>query len=92
MAQIMVGVRQLKEQLSSYLRQLKAGHTVVITERGKPIARMLPVVNASVESRMSDLAASGIAAWSGRKLRTPAAPVRARGKRSVAALLVEDRE
>lgn len=34
---------QLKVSLSAYLRQVKAGEELVITERGRPIARLLPL-------------------------------------------------
>jgi prevent-host-death family protein len=37
-----VGVRELKAQLSEYLRRVKAGETVIITERGRPIGRIVP--------------------------------------------------
>ena len=36
-------VSQLKMSLSACLRQVKAGEELVITERGRPIARLLPV-------------------------------------------------
>ena len=45
MAEIQVGVRELKSRLSHYLRQVKAGHPVTITERGQPVGRILPVAN-----------------------------------------------
>jgi len=35
-------ISQLKASLSKYLEHVKAGEEVVITERGKPIARVLP--------------------------------------------------
>jgi antitoxin (DNA-binding transcriptional repressor) of toxin-antitoxin stability system len=35
-----VGVRKLKAQLSGYLRKVKAGETVTITERGKVVAEL----------------------------------------------------
>ena len=38
-------VSQLKMSLSSYLRQVKAGEEVVITEHGRPIARLLPLAS-----------------------------------------------
>jgi prevent-host-death family protein len=37
-----VGVRELKAQLSEYLRRVKAGETVIITERGRPIGGIVP--------------------------------------------------
>lgn len=36
-------VAQLKARLSEYLRQVKTGEEVVITERGVPVARLAPL-------------------------------------------------
>jgi prevent-host-death family protein len=36
-------VAQLKARLSEYLRQVKEGSEVVITERGIPVARLVPL-------------------------------------------------
>lgn len=38
-------VSKLKASLSEYLRRVKAGEEVLVTERGKPIARITPAVN-----------------------------------------------
>ena len=91
MTQTTVGIRDLKARLSSYMRQVKDGATLVITEHGKPIGRIVPV-SLSVEIRLRELIQAGLVAWSGRKL-MPMDPVaRTRGRRTVAALLLEDRE
>jgi prevent-host-death family protein len=37
---VRVGVREFRENLRSYLDRIEAGDEVVITDRGKPIARM----------------------------------------------------
>jgi prevent-host-death family protein len=37
-----VGVRQLRQNLSRYLVEVKAGESFVVTERGKEIARLSP--------------------------------------------------
>ena len=34
------GVRELKNQLSSYLDRVKAGEEITVTEHGRPIARL----------------------------------------------------
>jgi len=39
-----VSIRELKSRLSHYLRLAKEGQIVEITERGKPLARMIPCV------------------------------------------------
>jgi prevent-host-death family protein len=36
-------VSKLKAYLSDYLNQVKAGHEVLITDRGKPVARLVPI-------------------------------------------------
>ena len=36
-------VVELKAKLSEYLRQVKSGHELIVTERGIPVARMLPL-------------------------------------------------
>ena len=42
-------VSELKARLSEYLNQVKAGMEVLITDRGRPVARLVPV------SRTKDL-------------------------------------
>jgi prevent-host-death family protein len=91
MTQTTVGIRELKARLSIYMQQIKAGETLVITERGKPIGRIVPL-RPSVEGRVQELARAGVAAWSGRRL-VPLAPVaRAQDRQTVADLLLEDRQ
>jgi prevent-host-death family protein len=91
MAEMMVGIRELKARLSTYIRQVKAGGTVVIVERGTPVGRIVPL-SPSVETRARQLVEAGLVAWSGQRL-APLAPVaRTRGQRTVADLVLEDRE
>jgi prevent-host-death family protein len=40
-------VSKLKASLSEYLRQVKAGEEVLVTERGRPIAKLTPAVGSS---------------------------------------------
>jgi prevent-host-death family protein len=91
MTQTTVGIRELKTRLSYYMRQVKAGATVVVTERGTPIGRIIPQ-RPSVEERMQELVQAGLIAWNGHKL-APLTPVaRTRGDKMVSDLLLEDRE
>ena len=55
---VTVGVRELKNQLSSYLDRVKAGEEVTVTEHGRPIARLTSV--APDVDRMAALVAAGI--------------------------------
>jgi prevent-host-death family protein len=36
-----VGVAELKNQLSKYLREVEAGYDVEVTDRGRPIGRLV---------------------------------------------------
>lgn len=37
-----VGIRELKNQLSKYVRQAEAGDVVLVTDRGRVVAELLP--------------------------------------------------
>lgn len=91
MAPISVGLRELKTRLGMYMERVQAGATVIITDRGRPVGRILPI-GTSPEARIQDLAHAGLLAWSGRKLSRRAPIARARGRKTVANLLLEDRE
>jgi len=38
-----VGIRELRDHLSRYLERVQAGEEVVVTDRGRAIARVLPI-------------------------------------------------
>jgi prevent-host-death family protein len=67
MTEVTVGVRDLKAQLSEYLRHVKAGETVVITEHGRPIAQIMPVTD-TTEERIRRLVETGVILWNGERL------------------------
>jgi prevent-host-death family protein len=86
-----IGIREFKSQLSSHLREVKEGATLVITNRGKPVARLVPVTS-GIESKVKQLLESGSASWSGRRLSTEVPTVSVRGPKTVAEMLLEDRD
>ncbi len=59
-----VGVRELENRLSFYLRCVREGHDVVITDRGRPVAVLRAVsedrTDRSEEEHLAALAAQGI--------------------------------
>ncbi|TQN42044.1 prevent-host-death family protein [Blastococcus colisei] len=38
-----VGIKELRDGLSRHLAAVRAGHTVTITDHGRPVARIVPV-------------------------------------------------
>jgi prevent-host-death family protein len=89
-SEMSVGIRELKGHLSEYLRRVRAGETVIITDRGQPVGRIVPVAQ-PLEDRLEAMAQAGLILWSGRKLEPMAPVARTRGERTIADLLVEDR-
>lgn len=89
-----VGIKELKNRLTAYLRRTKQGEEVVVTERGKPIAVIQPIQSApkivSREARLAKLAAQGRIRLPSRKLLKKIRPVRASG-RPISQLILEDR-
>jgi prevent-host-death family protein len=93
---VSVGVREFKNHLSEYLRRVKAGEVVEVTQRGKPVARLLPSEPASeekaVEARIWEMVAQGKAHWSGRRP-VPRKPVgKVRPGVSLSDLIVQERD
>ena len=93
-----VGVRDLKNKLSEYLRRVRLGETVLVTDRGEVVAELLPPGqrqgDPSVPAGLQSLVRRGLLI-----LGTPAgtnlypALLRKQGerRRSVAQLLDEER-
>jgi prevent-host-death family protein len=52
-----VGVRELRNHLSRYLDRVRGGEEVVVTDRGRAIARVLPV---GAERTLDRLIAEGV--------------------------------
>ena len=83
-------VRELKAQLSAYLRRVETGATVIITRHGKPIGRIVPL-ETSTEARLETLERAGLIAWNGARLSTLSPVTQIHGRPTVAELLVADR-
>ena len=83
-----VGVRDLKNNLSRYLDLVKEGDEVIVTDRGRPVARLCSL-DPQVD-RLADLIASGAVRAPRRSTRLrPARRVTAKG--SVSDLVGEQR-
>lgn len=56
-----IGVAELKAHLSRYLDHVKNGHEVLVTERGLPVAKIVPLRAAeALDSRRERLAKAGL--------------------------------
>jgi prevent-host-death family protein len=81
-----VSVRELKAKLSAYLKQAASGELITVTDRGRPIAVLGPVLNPV------DLTAAVAAGWVTPASSTGLRPVRRhRAAGSTLQALAEDR-
>ena len=90
---ITTGVRDLKNNLSKYLNSVKNGAGILVTEHGRPIARILPEPQKkkSIEEQLAPLVADGVVHLPSTKLRPAARPtIESKGKMS-SEIVIEDR-
>ncbi len=55
-----VGVAELKATLSEHLARVKRGEEVLITERGRPIAKIVPLDTTGIDERTLELIRAGL--------------------------------
>lgn len=84
---VTVGVRELRENLRAYLQRVKAGEDVIITERGRPIARLTHT--GAARDRFEELVAAGVITPARRPKGKLPEPVEVAG--SVTEILLEQR-
>ena len=84
-----VGVRELKNGLSRYLARVRKGEIIVVTDRGEPVARLVP---AGMPAHLEKLISDGSISWSGERFEAPRRPARLRpGSPPVSDAIGEDR-
>jgi prevent-host-death family protein len=83
-------VSELRDHLSKYLAQVKEGREAVITEHGKPVARLVPSTPA--HDRRAQLIAEGRVTPAKSSDRTLPPPIKLKGDgTTVSEILVEQR-
>lgn len=86
-----VGARELKAKLGEYLRRVKAGETIIVTERGRTIGQIIPV-QPTLEKRLKGLVESGLTEWDGRKYQPKKPVARNRSRKQLSDLIIENRD
>ncbi|MGH2540408.1 MAG: type II toxin-antitoxin system Phd/YefM family antitoxin [Actinomycetota bacterium] len=84
-----VGIRELRDHLSAWLDEVASGREITVTDRGKPVARIVPVTG---RSKLDQLIAEGLVSPATR----PAEPADARPpipvRGSVSDIVIEQRK
>jgi len=81
-----VGIRDLRAHLSRYLEQVKAGEEIVVTEHGKPVARLVPM---NGERKIDRLIREGVVTPARSRSGWLPEPIRAKG--TVSDIVIEQR-
>jgi prevent-host-death family protein len=82
-----VGIRELKNHLSQYLAAVGRGAEVVVTDRGRAVARITAI---EIDRTIDRLIAEGVVTPA-RLAKRPAPASRVRAKEPVSPLIVEQR-
>jgi prevent-host-death family protein len=88
---IMIGISKLRNKFGEYLRLVKNGETIIVTERGKPIAQITPI-KLTIDEKLQAVVDSDLAEWNGKKVK-PVKPVTEnRGDQQISDLVSADRD
>lgn len=87
---VTVGVRELKANLSRYLKMVRSGEKIIITDRKREVAVIAPCGIQADEEKVFQMIQRGLAQWSGGRPSGMPTRVVSKGK-SVAEAVIEDR-
>ncbi len=79
-----VGIRVFRDRLTRYVARVRRGHRVVVTDRGKPVAVLIPYEDgretAPEAVRLARVLSSGHVSPAERRFDTRFVPVRGKGQ------------
>lgn len=87
-----VGIRALKQNASEVVARVEAGEEITVTNRGRPVARLVPHTSEPRRSRLEELIARGDATAATRDLAEVPPPHPALRGRSLSEELLAMRE
>ena len=78
-----IGIRTFRDRLTRYVAGVRRGRRVVVTDRGKPVAVLIPYARAAqslqAETRLARVLSSGHVSPAERRFDTRFPPVRGKG-------------
>ena len=81
-----VGIRELRQHASAVLRRVAGGETIDVTDRGRPVARIVPLQNGSLDQLVAEGRASAPDGDLLESLQTLHLPAQGSGKSPASAL------
>lgn len=91
-----VSIRDMKNRLSKYLKLVRMGKEVVITDRGRPVARLTPAKPTVEETEAEVIERIEALPWvrpgNGKRVKGAKHPIRLKsGEKTAAEMVLEDR-
>ena len=78
---VTVGVRELRNKLSQYLKQVVQGERIQVTDRGEVVALLVPAPNGNeTRKALLKLVEEGVVTWAGGKPRGADPLVKIKGR------------
>ncbi len=84
-----VGIRELRAHLSRYVEQVKGGEEIVVTEHGRPVARLVPL---NGERKIDRLIREGVLIPARRPKGEAPEPIEVEGDLRLSELVLEMRD
>ena len=75
-----VGVREFKNRLSEFLRRVGDGERITVTDRGRPVAVIIPPEASAEDEAIVRMVREGLARWEGGRPPVARRTYRIRGK------------
>jgi prevent-host-death family protein len=85
-----IGIRELKENMSRYMKKVRTGERIIVTDRNIEIAIIIPLGKNDGEEKLYQLIQRGMASWSGGMPEGMRCRIISKGK-SVSSAVIEDR-
>jgi prevent-host-death family protein len=94
MAKNLVGSRELKVRLGAYLQRVRQGQTLIVTDRGEPVAELRPLASENPrDAVLAKLEAAGAVVRPTKRRLSSFRPIENRGESAATAVIAgrEDR-
>ena len=89
-----VSIRELRNNLTTYIRRSEQGERVTVTRWGKPVATIAPIakLESDVDAALWNMVREGKASWSGKKFEPPKRTFKLKGEGpTLSEMIIEDR-
>jgi len=85
-----VGIREFKNRLSELLRRVGDGERITVTDRGRPVAVIIPPESSPGDEAIARMVREGLARWEGGRPPVARRTYRIRGK-PISDTVIDDR-